>query len=144
MTATTTITTRDTIPQAPTARPRLWVTGLISGSLAAIATTATVLVARAAGEDVAVAGEQIPLAGFAQFVLIGAIVGVVLARVFARRARAPRTSFVRTTVALTALSIVPDAMIDATNGTKLVLALTHVIAAAIIIPALAARIPETA
>jgi hypothetical protein len=143
MTATTTITTRD-IRETTTARPRLWVSGLISGSLAAVATTATVLVARAAGEDVAVAGEQIPLAGFAQFVLVGALVGVVLARVLARRAHAPRTTFLRTTVALTALSIVPDAMIDATNGSKLVLALTHVIAAAIIIPALAARLPETA
>lgn len=144
MTATTTITTRDTVQDDPSARPRLWVTGLLAGSLAAVATTAAVLVARAAGEDVAVAGEQIPLAGFAQLVLIGAVVGVVLARVFTRRAHAPRTTFVRTTVALTALSIVPDAMIDATNGTKIVLALTHVIAAAIIIPALAVRLPETA
>jgi hypothetical protein len=46
------------------------------------------------------------------------------------------------TVALTALSIVPDVIADATVGTKFVLALTHVVAAAIIVPALACRVPE--
>jgi peptidoglycan/LPS O-acetylase OafA/YrhL len=58
----------------------------------------------------------------------------------ARRARRPQHTFVVTTVALTALSIVPDALADATTGTRLTLALTHVIAAAIVIPALARRL----
>jgi hypothetical protein len=35
-------------------------------------------------------------------------------------------------------------VVDATSGAKLVLALTHMIAAAIIIPAVAARLPESA
>ncbi len=145
MTATTVSTDQHTdVNAAPVVRPKLWKAGLAAGALAAVATTVTVAVARAAGEDVAVAGEQIPLAGFAQFVLIGALLGIVMAKVFARRASRPQRTFVRTTVALTALSIIPDAMIDATTGTKLVLALTHVLAAAIIIPTLAARLPRHA
>jgi hypothetical protein len=43
-------------------------------------------------------------------------------------------------VALTALSLVPDAIADASTGTKLVLMLTHVVAASIVIPRLAARL----
>src|SRR3954453_13691217 len=114
MTATTVSTDQHTdVTGAPVVRPKLWTAGLASGAVAAVATNVTVAVARAAGEDVAVAGEQIPLAGFAQFVLIGALLGVVMAKVFARRASRPQRTFVRTTVALTALSIVPDLMIDA-------------------------------
>jgi len=146
MTVTLTTTTHDTAHraaiEAPTARPRLWLPGLVAGAVAAAATSAVVLVARAVDVDVDVAGEQIPLAGFAQFVLVGAIVGILLAKVFARRARRPRSTFVRTTVVLTAASLVPDVLIDASSGSKLVLALTHVIAAAVIIPSLAARLPE--
>ena len=133
-----------TAVSAPTASRRLLVPGLVSGAVAAATTTVTVLVAHAIGEDVAIAGEQVPVAGFAQFVLVGALLGVALAKVFARKAAHPRSTFVRTTVGLTALSIVPDVVVDATTGTKLVLALTHVIAAAIIIPVLAGRLPEAA
>ena len=145
MTTTTThSSTRDLALDAPANRPRLLVPGLISGAIAAIATSVTVVVAHAAGVPVAVGGEQIPVAGFAQFVLIGALIGVVLARVLSRRARRPRSTFVRTTVVLAALSIVPDLLVQASSGSKLVLILTHVIAAAIIIPTLAARLPQHA
>jgi len=145
MTATTTpASTHDIVLDAPTTPPRLLVPGLISGAIAAVATSATVLVAHAVGEDVAVGGEQIPVAGFAQFVLVGALIGIALARVFSRRAQRPRSTFVRTTVVLTALSIVPDLVVEASSGSKLVLVLTHVIAAAIIIPTLAARLPQNA
>ena len=53
-----------------------------------------------------------------------------------------RNTFLRVTVALTALSIVPDVIADATVGTKLVLALTHVVAAGIIVPAIASRVAD--
>ena len=49
--------------------------------------------------------------------------------------------FVVTTIVLTAMSIVPDVLADAQTATRLVLALTHVVAAAIVIPALASRLP---
>jgi len=45
-----------------------------------------------------------------------------------------------TTVVLTALSVVPDLTADATTATKLTLISAHLVAAAVIIPALAARL----
>ena len=47
------------------------------------------------------------------------------------------------TVALTALLLVPDLMVEATAGSKVVLALTHLVAAAIIIPAIASRLADS-
>ena len=132
---TTTTTTTD----AP-ARTGLWRSGAVAGAVAAVATTLIVVAARAADVPVAVKGEQIPLAGFAQFTIAGAVLGVLLAKAFRRRARHPQRTFVRTTVALTVLSLVPDVAIDATTASKLVLMLTHVVAASIIVPALAARL----
>jgi Family of unknown function (DUF6069) len=145
MTATTTPASNDDIVlDAPPTPPRLLVPGLIAGAIAAGATSAIVLVAHAAGDAVAVGGKQIPVGGFAQFVLVGALIGIALARMFSRRAQRPRSTFVRTTMVLTALSFVPDLLVEAPSGSKLALVLTHVIAAAIIIPSLAARLPRHA
>jgi peptidoglycan/LPS O-acetylase OafA/YrhL len=132
-----------TIPVAdatPRTSPRLWRAGLGAGVVAAAATTATALAADAAGVDVAVDGEQIPAAGFAQLTMVGALIGLLLARVLSRRARHPQRTFVRTTVVLTALSILPDVVADAPTATRVLLAATHVVAAAIVIPALASRL----
>ncbi len=57
-----------------------------------------------------------------------------------RTARRPRRTFVRTTVVLTALSLVPDVIADAAPATKALLMLTHLVAAAIVIPAVARRL----
>ncbi len=143
-TTTTPASNHDIVLDAPTTPPRLLVPGLIAGAIAAAATSATVLVAHAAGDVIAVGGKPIPVAAFAQFVLVGALIGIALARVFSRQARRPRSTFVRTTVVLTAVSIVPDLLVGASGGSKLVLLLTHAIAAAIIIPTLAARLPQNA
>jgi hypothetical protein len=43
-------------------------------------------------------------------------------------------------VALTALSLVPDVLADADTSTKAVLMVTHLVAAAIVIPAVARRL----
>jgi FtsH-binding integral membrane protein len=72
--------------------------------------------------------------------VICSVVGLVLALVLARSARRPRTAFVRTTIVLTALSLVPDVLADASAATKVLLMLTHVVAAAIVIPAIARRL----
>ncbi len=74
--------------------------------------------------------------------MVATLVGVVLAIVLARRATRPRRTFVVTTVVLTAVSLVPDVVADATTATRFVLALTHVVAAAIVIPALASRLSD--
>ena len=65
----------------------------------------------------------------------------MIARVLWTRARHPRHSFVVATVALTAVSLVPDVLADATTASRLVLGLTHLVAAAIVIPTLAERLP---
>ena len=55
----------------------------------------------------------------------------------ARWAKHPARTFTITTVALTVVSLVPPALAGATTtGTKLILALTHVVAALIVVPAL--------
>ncbi len=115
--------------------------GAASGAIAAIATTAIAAMRNGFGDDLAVAGEPIPLAGFATLTLVGAVLGVAIAALLRRSVRRPRGAFVITTTALTALSLAPDLTADATAGTRLVLALTHVIAATIIVPALARRLP---
>jgi peptidoglycan/LPS O-acetylase OafA/YrhL len=68
------------------------------------------------------------------------LVGVVLAVVLSRTVRRPRTVFVRTTVVLTALSLVPDVIVDAAPTTKALLMMTHLVAAAIVIPMVARRL----
>ena len=123
-------------------RPSLWRTGLKAGLVAAVATTAIALVAGAAGVSFEIDGEAIPLAGYAQMTLIGAGLGILLAKALRRWAKHPQSTFVRTTVALTALSVVPDLTMGFDVASAATLIVAHVVAAAIIIPRLAARLGE--
>ena len=120
----------------------LWRTGALAGVVAALATTTVAASALAADVPLEVDGEQIPLLAFAQLTLMGAALGVLLAKAFARWTRRPHGVFVATTVVLTALSIVPDLTIPATAASKAALICTHLVAAAVIVPALARRVPE--
>jgi len=141
MTATLLPQSETITSDAPAVRP-LWRTGVKAGLVAAAATTTIAVVASAAGVSFEVEGEAIPLAGYAQMTLIGAVLGILLAKALGRWARHPQQTFVRTTVALTALSVVPDLTIgfDATSAATLIVC--HVVAAAIIIPRLAAPLAE--
>jgi uncharacterized membrane protein len=114
----------------------------VAGVTASVATFTFAAVARALDVPLKIAGESIPLAGFAQLTFVAAIIGTILAVVLARRADRPRRTFVVTTLALTFVSFVPDVLADATTATKFALALSHVIAAAIVIPALASRLTD--
>jgi hypothetical protein len=115
--------------------------GLAATVAAAAATTAVAATGHAAGVSLDIKGEAIPLAGFAQLTALFALVGLGLAVVLARKARHPRTTFVRTTVALTALSLVPDLVVaGAGASTRALLMTTHLVAAAIVIPAIARRL----
>src|SRR4051812_17869666 len=95
---------------APTTRTgrSVWRTGLAAGAVAAGATAAFAAIVDAVGVSLAVGGETIPVAGFAQVTFVAALIGTVLAAALDRRARHPRRAFLRTTIALTALSFVPD------------------------------------
>ncbi|KQY33494.1 hypothetical protein ASD42_16815 [Nocardia sp. Root136] len=127
---------------APTGRSRsaFWRPAALAAVVAAAGTTAVAAVAHTAGVSLAIEGEQIPLAGFTQLTLIFAAIGILFAAALRKWAGNPRTVFVRTTIALTALSLVPDLIVNAAADTKLTLMLTHLVAAAIVIPVLAARL----
>ncbi|GAA1256903.1 hypothetical protein GCM10009609_20000 [Pseudonocardia aurantiaca] len=125
-----------------TAPAKPLITGGLTAAVVAAAVTATVAAAgEFAGISLAVGGTPIPMSGFAVLTVICSVVGLALALVLARSARRPRTAFVRTTIVLTALSLVPDVLADASAATKVLLMLTHVVAAAIVIPAIARRLP---
>ena len=138
MTATLTATPTTA---STSARP-VWRTGVVYGLVASASTTAVAGIAHAAGVSLDISGEAIPLAGFAQLTFLCTMIGTLLAAVLSRRASSPRHTFVVTTLVVTALSIVPDVIADAAVSTRLTLALTHVVAAAIVIPALSSRLAE--
>jgi hypothetical protein len=132
MTATLVIPTRST--------GSLTATGVAAAAVASAATTTVAAVGHAAGVSLDMAGEPIPVLGFGTLTAVFSLVGLAVAMVLGRRARHPRGTFVRTTVVLTALSLVPDALADAGAATKALLMLTHLVAAAIVIPAVARRL----
>jgi Family of unknown function (DUF6069) len=119
--------------------------GAVAGLAAAGATMAVAALAR--GLDVpleAGSGEEIPILGFGQLTLFFTAIGVLIAHMLRRRAARPRSAFVRVTVVLTVLSLVPDAVLSAGAATKVTLALSHVAAAVIVIPLLASCLPPVA
>jgi hypothetical protein len=145
VTAPTTAETFETAESSDAARSKpLWRTGARAGIVAAVATTVVAAAALAADVPLEIGGEQIPLLGFAQMTLICTALGVLLAKAVRRWTARPQRAFVAATVALTALSTVPDLTADATTASKLVLIATHLIAAAIVVPALAQRLPDQA
>lgn len=132
--------TNTTVPAIASTTGSLAGTGVVAAALASGATTIVAASGSAAGASLDVGGAPIPVSGFAVLTAFFSLVGVVLAVVMSRKARRPRSTFVRTTVALTVLSFVPDLAVDAAPATKALLMLTHVVAAAIVIPAVARRL----
>jgi len=114
--------------------------GVVGAAVASAATMAVAAVGHAAGISLDMGGVPIPVTGFGVLTAVFSLVGLVLAGTLFYRARNPRRWFVRTTVVLTALSLVPDAIADAGLATKALLMLTHLVAAAIVIPAVARRL----
>jgi hypothetical protein len=118
----------------------LLLTGAVATVAAAAATALVATVGQAVGISTAVSGAPIPTSGFAVLTAIFSVVGLVIATALRRFARRPRTAWIRTTIALTALSFVPDVLADAAVTTKVLLVLTHIVAAVIVIPAVARRL----
>ena len=133
------MTTTAITPVATSTRSML-VAGLAATVAASVATSAVAAAGHAAGISLDVSGAPIPVSGFATLTAFFSIVGLVLAAAIGRFASRPRRVFVRTTVALTVLSLVPDVLADATTATKVLLMTTHLIAAAIVIPVVARRL----
>jgi len=130
-------------PPAVARRPRtLPRTTVVVGLAAAAATTVVAALAHAAGVPLTVDGEMIPIAGFAQMTLLGAVLGGVLAAVLDRRPGPARTRFVQIALTLTALSCIPSVAMPPDVATKLTLVGTHLLAAAIIVGVLARRVHD--
>jgi Family of unknown function (DUF6069) len=111
-----------------------------AGAVAAALTTAIAAGADAAGVQLAIEGEAIPLAGFAQMTLLGAVLGGLIAAALNRFGARPRRWFVAVAVALTALSCIPSVALPSDVATSVTLVVTHVVAALVIVPAIARRI----
>jgi hypothetical protein len=118
----------------------LLTSGVAATAVASLATPAVAAAGHAAGISLEVAGAPIPVAGFATLTAVFSLVGLVIAGALSRWARHPRSTFVRTTVVLTALSLVPDLVADAAWSTRALLMLTHLVAAVIVVPAVARRL----
>ncbi|WP_435207843.1 DUF6069 family protein [Micromonospora sp. bgisy143] len=127
---------------APTHPPRrllgLAAVGLVATVAAMTTTTVAAALAGAAGVDFEIpeGGETIPLAGFAVVTGAFSLVGVVLAVVLGRFSARPAERFRWTTVALTAISLVPPFLCGAAAATVAALVVLHLVAAAVMIPAL--------
>ncbi len=134
-----------------TARASVWKHGIAAAVVAAAVTALIGYVASRAGVsliDPAKPELPIPPSGFGVLTLGFSLIGVGLAAIFARKAQRPRSTFVRTTLVLLALSIVPDFVAipglspDFDTATSFTLAAAHLVAAAIVIPVLASRLAE--
>ena len=129
-----------TITTAPAGTSALLGTGILATVVASAATPIVAAAATVVGISLDVGGAPIPVLGFGTLTAFFSLIGVVMAVVMARVARHPRSTFVRTTVVLTALSLVPDVLAPAAPATKALLMLTHLVAAAIVIPAVARKL----
>ena len=114
---------------------RLVRSGALAGAIAAVCTTVVAAVATAADVSLEINGDAIPFPAFAWWTLVGAALGVVLARLLRERRR-----FVIVTTVATGLSLIAPIAASADTATKAVLVGTHLLAAAIIIPILSRRL----
>jgi hypothetical protein len=120
-------------------------TGLLATLAAVTAATVTAALAQAVGVvfEVPDGGETIPLSGIAFVTGVFSVVGIVIAAALLRWSSRPIEHFVRTTVALTAVSLVPPWLVGAAASTSVTLVLLHLVAAALVIPALAGSLRAT-
>lgn len=134
--------TTTTHPPASVDRRSIWRAGGIAAAAAAVANVVVVVIARAADVSLEVTQmgadtrEELPIVLFAIASVVGGLIGIGLAQLLAARPQA-RRRFVVVGVVGTVLSFISPLAADADSGTKVVLALTHVVAAAVILPILA-------
>ena len=136
-------------PAACWTRRPLWQVGIASAVVAAAASVVVYVVARAAGVPMELTEvfedhfARMPVVDMAFAALLeGGLAGIVLAVACRRWARRPRLTF----LALTAVGLLASFALpitsDASVATKVVLSISHLVVAAIIIPALACALPQ--
>jgi Family of unknown function (DUF6069) len=145
----TTTVPDDTRTRSTFATLPVWRVGAMAGIAAAIATELFALAARAidvpmeAGGMGASKAEAIPAGAFAFSTLIWTVIGTVVAVVLSRKAKHPAQIFVALALVATVASFaLPLGAGDTATATKVTLCLSHVVAAAILIPALALRLSQ--
>jgi hypothetical protein len=117
---------------------RLAGTGLVATLAAVAATTLAAALARALGVDFELpdGGEAIPLPGFAVVTGLFSAVGVGIAAALLRWSARPAQRFGWTAGVLTLVSLVPPLLVGANAATAATLVALHLVAAAVMIPAL--------
>jgi len=123
---------------------RVAVTGLVATVVAAVATTVGAALARISGVtfEIPEGGEAIPTAGFATVTTALSLVGVGIALALARWSARPALRLAQVTVPLVGVSLVPPFAVGASARTSLTLAALHLVAAAIVVPALVRALPR--
>lgn len=146
MSTTTQVSTHDTTsaPSRAEERQSVWKHGFAAAVVASAATSVLAALASAVGVSFAdSSGESIPVSGFFVLTIVFSLIGVGMAAVMARKARRPQSTFVRTTLALTILSFVPDLTVGFDAASAATLIALHTVAAAIVVPTLAKRLATT-
>ena len=117
---------------------RLAVTGLGAAMAAAALNAVVAALARAAGVDLEVTGgESIPVTGIAFVTVVFSVLGVLIAAALSRWSDSPVQWWLRTTVVLTAVSLVPPFLAAADAATAATLVALHLLAAAVVVPVVA-------
>jgi len=117
---------------------RLAATGLGAAVAAAALNAVVAAVARAAGVDLEVSGgEDIPVSGIAFVTVVLSTLGLLIAAALSRWSDSPVQWWLRTTVALTAISLVPPLVAAADAATAVTLVVLHLLAAAVVVPTVA-------
>ena len=116
---------------------RLARTGLLAVVAAAATTGLGAGLAGTAGIHLEVEGGELPATGIAFVTAAFSLVGVVLAAALLRWSSRPDTLFVRVAVGLTVLSLVPPLVWSRDVATAVTLVVLHLLAAAVMVPALA-------
>jgi hypothetical protein len=117
----------------------LGLTGLLAALAAMAATILAAALAQVIGVDFEIpdGGETIPLAGFAVVTGFFSAVGIVIAVALRRWSAHPTERFLWTAVSLTVISLIPPSISGADTATVAALLGLHLVAAAVMIPALA-------
>ncbi|MET8912642.1 DUF6069 family protein [Micromonospora sp. NPDC004551] len=125
----------------------MWLVSVLAGLAAATATELYGLAARAVGVPMEAGNIGASVSGpittgmFAMGTAVSVFWGTILAVLLARCARHPARTYLWTTIALTTVSMAGPYLAGATaTSTKLMLALAHIVAAAIVIPVVTRRL----
>jgi hypothetical protein len=117
---------------------RLAVTGLGAAVAAAALNAVVAALARAARVDLEVTGgEAIPVSGIAFVTVVLSVLGLLVAAALSRWSDSPVQWWLRTTVVLTVVSLVPPFLAAADAATAATLVALHLLAAAVVVPAVA-------